>query len=129
MNTEFKPQILLAEDEPNIAFSLQFILEKGGFEVAHTVDGAQVLQMINAIRPELIILDIMLPNKSGFEILEEIRTSTRFRNIPVLILSARGQSSDFEKAAKLGADDYITKPYSNNDVVEKARELIAQKRG
>ncbi len=121
-----KRQILLAEDEPNIAYSLNFILEKAGFEVETTGDGNQVESKAHAMRPDLVILDIMLPNKSGFDVLGGIRANKTTQSIPVLMLSARGQESDLERARALGANDYLTKPYSNAELVERVKSLIGE---
>ncbi len=96
-----KPQILLAEDEPNIAYSLNFILEKAGFDVETTADGLQVESKAHAMRPDLLILDIMLPNKSGFDVLGGIRANKTTKSLPVLMLSARGLESDVERARAL----------------------------
>ena len=122
-----RQHILLAEDEENIAFSLSFILERAGYEVSVTADGANVSAMARSIRPELIILDIMLPNRSGFDILPEIRGAKSTKSIPVLVLSAKGQDRDIRRALDAGARAYLTKPFSNAEVVQKVQELLASK--
>lgn len=124
MSDAIKPQVLLAEDEPNIAMSLSFILERSGIDVVTTADGSQVESMAHAIRPDLLILDIMLPNKSGFDVLRGIRANKSTQALPVLVLSARGQNMDIERARELGANDYLTKPYSNQEVVERVKSLL-----
>ncbi len=121
-----KPQILLAEDEPSISLSLSFILERAGFDVETTADGSQVENKAHAIRPDALILDIMLPNKSGFDVLRGIRQNKSTQSMPVLMLSARGQETDLERARELGANDYLTKPYSNQEVVDRVKKLISQ---
>ncbi len=127
MSAQTAPLILLAEDEPNIAFSLSFILERAGFLVETSTDGDQVEKKAHAIRPDLLILDIMLPNKSGFDVLRGIRSNKTTQNLPVLMLSARGQSADMERARNLGANDYLTKPYSNAELVERVKTLLEAK--
>lgn len=124
MNASRKPLVLLAEDEPNIAFSLGFVLERGGFEVESTSDGSQVESKARSIRPEVIILDLMLPNKSGFDILRDLKTNRTTAHIPVLVLSARGQASDFRRAKENGANHYLTKPFSNAEVVKSVNALL-----
>ncbi len=118
------PQILLAEDEPNIAYSLSFILERAGFQVELTSDGAQVEGKAHAMRPDLLILDIMLPNKSGFDVLRGLRSNKSTQDLPVLVISARGQKDDLDRAKAYGANDYITKPYSNSELVDRAKALL-----
>ncbi len=119
-----KSLILIAEDEPNIALSLSFILEKAGYEIDTVTDGSQVENKANATRPDALILDIMLPNKSGFDVLRGIRTNSAIKDMPILILSARGQENDRARAKELGANDYLIKPFSNQELVRRMDELI-----
>lgn len=119
-----KKHILIAEDEPNIGFSLSYILERAGYEIDLTADGDQVEAKANAIRPDLIILDIMLPNKSGFDILEGLRASKATKDTPVLVLSARGRADDRARAITIGADEFIAKPYANDALVAQVRKML-----
>lgn len=121
-----KKTILLVEDEPNIAFSLRFILERAGYIVDHAADGPMAETRANSIRPDLIILDIMLPNTSGFEVLESLRAKTATRETAVIMLTARGQATDRERAKELGANKYMTKPFSNADILASVEELIGK---
>ncbi len=123
MDNPPKPCVLLAEDEPNIVLSLKFILERAGFEVDTVSDGSKVESKTHATHPDVLILDIMLPNKSGFDVLKGIRANKSTQNIPVLILSARGREQDVERAKSLGANDYLAKPYSNAAVVARVKAL------
>jgi len=115
--------ILLAEDEPHIVESLTFLLTREGFSVTAEPDGAAVLARIIAAPPDLLILDIMLPGMSGLEILRRARQTPGGARLPVLMLSAKGQRQDRETAEALGADAFISKPFSNAEVIAEARRL------
>ncbi len=115
--------VLIAEDEPYIVESLTFLFERAGFEVAVAKDGALALQGINNLRPAVVILDIMLPEENGMEVLRLVKANPELRAIPVLVLTARGQESDRRRALALGADAFVTKPFSNRDVVERTLAL------
>lgn len=118
-------RVLLAEDEPNIVESLSFLLERAGFEVAVKVDGQQALDVALASPPDLMILDVMLPNLDGFEILRRLRADARAHNLPVIILTAKGHRRDRETAMEIGADLFITKPFSNADLVAAVQSLTS----
>lgn len=118
--------IIVVEDEPNIALSLTIILSRAGFEVNCVHDGDQAMFEIRNRHPDLVILDVMLPNRSGLEILRDIRQSTGISKTPVLMLSAKGQSKDMEIAADSGADHYLVKPFANSDVLDLALEMTSQ---
>lgn len=118
-------RILIAEDEPYIVESLTFLLSREGHEVSAVGDGAAVLPAITRLRPDLLILDIMLPTSNGFEILSSIRRTEDLKELPVLALSAKGQDADRKRMSDLGVDDYITKPFSNHDLVARVTRLLA----
>ena len=122
-------KVLIAEDEPHIVESLSFVLQRAGFSVRAVSDGAEVLPSIQSIRPDAVILDIMLPNRNGFEVLKQIKAGGAYRDIPVLMLSAKGQEQDRATARQLGADAFITKPFSNREVVECLAGLLGGKPG
>ena len=109
-------RLLLVEDEPNIATAIAFLLGREGWRVATHSDGATALAAVERHRPDVVVLDVMLPGRSGFEILAAIRTGPRPR-LPVLMLSAKGQAKDRARAEALGADLYMTKPFSNGALV------------
>jgi len=115
--------ILILEDEPNIVDSLTFILQRAGFEVSSVADGAAAMATIGDIHPDLVILDVMLPNRSGFDILRDIKGQPDTESLPVLMLTARGQARDRQQAEALGTDEFITKPFSNEDIVETVKRL------
>ncbi len=116
-------RILLAEDEPNIVESLTFLLERAGFDVATEMNGQVALDAALADPPDLIILDVMLPGLDGIEILRRLRADVRTRTMPVLILTAKGQRENRETALDSGANLFITKPFSNSEVIAAVTRL------
>lgn len=115
--------VLLVEDEPNIIEAISFLLIRDGWQVKTHSDGADAVQVILNTAPDLLILDVMLPNRSGFEILVDLRNNEAMRNLPVLMLTAKGQAKDRETAEKIGANLYMTKPFSNREMIEAVRQL------
>lgn len=114
---------MLVEDEPNIVVSLTFLLEKAGFEVATETNGQTALEVILADPPDALVLDVMLPGLDGFEVLRRIRSDARVEKLPVLMLTAKGQREDRKTALDSGADMFITKPFSNTEVIEAVEKL------
>ena len=110
-------RILIVEDEPNIVESLSFLLEREGFEVGIATDGEIAIQCLNKTPPEIMILDVMLPKRNGFEILRYVRSNATLRDLLVIVLTAKGQQKDHQTAEQLGADAFITKPFSNQDMI------------
>jgi DNA-binding response OmpR family regulator len=115
--------VLLIEDEPNIIEAVSFILSRDGWDVQTHSNGHDAIDAVRRRAPDLIILDVMLPGKSGYDILSEIRDDPVSGRVPVLMLTARGQTRDREMAERAGADRYMTKPFSNADVLEAVRAL------
>lgn len=118
--------VLLIEDEPNITEAIRFILSRDGWAVDTHADGATAMDAVRRRNPQLIILDVMLPNRSGFDILAELRASSDFSGLPVLMLTARGQERDRERAQELGANQFMTKPFSNAEVLASVNALAGQ---
>ena len=118
-------RVLLIEDEPNIIEAISFILSRDGFTVHTHEDGETAMGKVLATPPDMIILDVMLPGKSGFDILQELRAEPKTASIPVLMLTARGQEKDREQGLRLGADHFMTKPFSNNEVRDHVRTVLA----
>ena len=118
--------ILIAEDEPSILESLDFILKRAGWSVESVTDGDAALVALRRGRPRMVVLDVMLPKRSGFEVLKQIRADAAMRDLPVLILTAKGQAQDKRTAEELGADGFVTKPYANADVVGAVRRLLGE---
>lgn len=116
-------RVLLIEDEPNIIEAIRYILTREGWAVDTHSDGATALEAVARRRPDVIVLDAMLPNRSGFDILRDLRADPGISGIPVLMLTARGLLKDREMAERHGADRFMTKPFSNAEVLACLREL------
>lgn len=116
--------ILIAEDEPSILESLDFILRRAGWSIESVTDGEAALAALRRLKPRVVVLDVMLPKRSGFEVLKQIRADEATRDLPVLILTAKGQAQDRRTAEELGADGFVTKPYANAEVVGAVRQLL-----
>lgn len=119
--------VLIAEDEPTILETLSFLLGRAGWSVASVTDGAAVLDTVRRMRPGMLVLDVMLPGRSGLDILRSLRADPEQADIPVLILTARGQSHDRQLALDLQADGFISKPFANDDVVDEVQRLLGQR--
>ncbi|MFK4825465.1 response regulator transcription factor [Paenochrobactrum sp. BZR 588] len=117
--------ILIAEDEPAILESLEFILQRNGWSVAAVHDGEAALEALVRLQPRLLLLDIMLPRKNGMDVLKAIRAQPDIYQTNVLVLTARGQRYDRKMAADLNADGFITKPYSNSEVIAEVNRLLS----
>jgi DNA-binding response OmpR family regulator len=118
--------VLIAEDEPSIVMSLSFILNQEGYVVGEVLDGNQVVEKIREMHPGVVILDLMLPNRNGFEILKEVKNDPALQHIPILMLTAKGQQHDRSAAKQLGVDALITKPFSNREVLRCVEKLMQQ---
>ncbi len=116
-------RVLLAEDEPNIVESLTFLLERAGFEVAVETDGRQALDAALGHVPDVLILDVMLPELDGYEVLRQLRSDPRTGKLPVIMLTAKGQREDRETALQCGADLFITKPFANAEIIAAVKQL------
>lgn len=116
--------VLLIEDEPHIVTALRFLLQREGLNVFDHGDGQDALQKIADIAPDLVILDIMLPGKTGMQILEELRDDNRFHDLPVLMLTAKGQRKDREAAESAGASLFMTKPFANQEILQNVQVLL-----
>ncbi|MDC8803838.1 response regulator [Halomonas pacifica] len=122
------PKVLVVDDEPNIVLSLEFLMQQAGFEVTTAEDGESALARVAEAGPDLILLDISLPDLSGFEVLERLRQTPRGETLPIIMLTAHGREVEREKGLALGADDYITKPFSTQALVEKVKALLDEAR-
>ena len=117
-------KILIADDEPNIVISLEFLLRREGFEVSVARDGQEALDAIRRDRPQLVLLDVMMPKKSGYDVCQEVRGDNSISDTKILMLTAKGRELDVAKGLAMGADDYMTKPFSTKELVLKVRELL-----
>ena len=121
--------ILIAEDEPSILESLDFILRRAGWTISAVSDGDAALEAVRRLKPRMLVLDVMLPKRSGFEVLKQIRADPETHALPVLILTAKGQQQDRRIAEEFGADVFVTKPYANAEVVGAVRQLLGENGG
>ncbi|KIA83691.1 transcriptional regulator [Kaistella solincola] len=117
-------KILIADDEHKIIMTLEYAFRKAGYEVFIARDGSEVLELLKTEIPDLILLDIMMPKMDGFSTLQEIKTQEKLKNVKVIFLSAKNNPVDIEKGLEMGADDYITKPYSIKKLTERVDELL-----
>lgn len=118
-------KVLLIEDEPNIIEAISFILMRDGWDVKTHSNGHDAMEAVRSREADLIILDVMLPGRSGFDILKDIRADAALGETPVLMLTARGQDRDREMAERVGVNRFMTKPFSNADVLDAVRSLVA----
>ena len=117
-------RILIADDEPNIVTALEFLLERNGYEVLVARNGGAALKMIEESRPDLVLLDVMMPVKSGYEVCQRMRERADWRHIKVIMLTAKGRDVEMSKGLSIGADLYITKPFSTQDLLAKIDALL-----
>lgn len=117
-------RILIADDEPNILISLEYLMKREGYTVSVARDGEEALQAILLERPELVLLDVMMPKKTGFEVCQEVRANDAARDTLILMLTAKGRDTDVAKGLGSGADAYMTKPFSTKELVQKVREML-----
>jgi DNA-binding response OmpR family regulator len=119
-------KVLIVDDEPNILMSVEFLMQRGGYEVATAADGQEAMDLLGEFRPDLMILDVMMPRKNGFEVCAEVRADARLSAMPILMLTAKGREAEMKKGLSLGADAYITKPFSTHELVLKVNELLGR---
>jgi DNA-binding response OmpR family regulator len=117
-------KILIADDEPNILISLEFLMKREGYEVLLARDGQEALDLLRRERPRLVLLDVMMPRKTGFEVCQEVRNDDDLRATLILMLTAKGRETDVVKGLALGANAYMTKPFSTRELVQKVREML-----
>lgn len=119
-------KILIADDEPNIVISLEFLMQRNGYEVVTAGDGEQALRLLDTFKPDLILLDIMLPVRNGFEVCQRIRENPTWKDTRIVMLTAKGREVEIAKGLALGADVYITKPFSTHELLTAVRQLIGE---
>ena len=124
--TECIPErILIADDEPNILISLEYLMKREGYEVHVARDGQEALDLMQRVHPHLVLLDVMMPNKNGFEVCQALRADEALKDTLVLMLTAKGRDTDVAKGLGVGADAYMTKPFSTKELVQKVADLLA----
>ena len=119
-------RVLIVDDEPNILLSLQFLMKKAGYQVRTATDGEQALAEIARERPDIVLLDVMMPKLDGFSVCQRIRATPEWRDVRVIMLTARGRDVEREKGRTLGADDYITKPFATKDAMDRVAAALAR---
>jgi DNA-binding response OmpR family regulator len=119
-------KILIADDEPNIVISLEYLMKREGYTVLVARDGQEALDTIARERPDLVLLDVMMPKKSGFEVCQAVRANEDLQATKILMLTAKGRDTDLAKGLALGADAYMTKPFSTRELVQKVAEMLGQ---
>lgn len=117
-------KILIADDEPNIVISLEFLMKREGYDVIVANDGEEAVHRIRGDRPDLVLLDVMMPKKSGFEVCQEIKSDPDLQATRILMLTAKGRDTEVSKGLALGADAYMTKPFSTKELVERVRSML-----
>jgi two-component system alkaline phosphatase synthesis response regulator PhoP len=116
--------ILIADDEPNIVISLEYLMKRAGFQVIVARDGQEAIDAIRRERPKLVLLDVMMPKKSGFDVCQELRADDALKDTLVLMLTAKGRDTDVDKGLGVGADAYMTKPFSTKELVAKVQQML-----
>ena len=119
-------RILIVDDEPNIVASLEYLMGKAGYEVAVARDGDEALAAVESFRPDLVLLDVMMPKQSGYEVCQKMRARDDLREIRVVMLSAKGREPEVSKGMSVGADAYVTKPFSNRELMAQVAALLGE---
>lgn len=118
-------KILIVDDELNIVTALEFLLQKSGYEVMAAQNGDEALERVESFAPDLVLLDVMIPHISGYEVCRRMRERSDWKHIKIVMLSAKGREAEVSKGVSLGADLYVTKPFSNSELVRRIGELLA----
>jgi len=119
-------KVLIADDEPNILTSLQYVLSRAGFDLRIARDGNAALQAMTEYRPDLVLLDVMMPVKSGYEVCQTIRQNPDWAHVKVVMLTAKGRETEVSKGLALGADLYVSKPFSTRELLDRVKELLGE---
>jgi len=117
-------KVLIADDEENIVLSLEFLLRRAGFEVLVASDGEAALRMVEEHRPDLVLLDVMMPKRNGYEVCQRLRAHPVWRDIKVIMLSAKGRDAEVAKGVSMGADLYVVKPFSSSELMAQVHALL-----
>ncbi len=116
--------VLVVDDEPNIMLSLEYLMKREGYDVRVARDGEEALASVTAMPPDLVLLDVTLPKRSGYEVCQAIRSSPHLKHVRILMVTAKGRDVEIEKGLALGADGYATKPFSTRDLAERVAGLL-----
>lgn len=124
--TEKPRKVLIVDDEPNIVTALEFLLKRSGYDVRLAANGAEALEQVDSYKPDVVLMDVMMPVKSGYEVCQRMRERPDLADIKIVMLSAKGSEAEVNKGLSLGADLYITKPFSTLELVATIDRLFAQ---
>ena len=117
-------RVVIADDEPNLVLPLEYMLKREGYEVTVARDGQEALEAIARVHPHLVLLDVMMPRKSGFDVCQMLRADEAHRDLRIMLLTAKGRDDDVAKGLALGADAYVVKPFSPRELLQQVRELL-----
>jgi DNA-binding response OmpR family regulator len=120
-------KVLIADDEPNIVTSLEYLMTKSGYRVEVARNGEEALELVASFLPDLVLLDVMMPRRSGYEVCQKMRERADWGHIKIVMLSAKGREAEVNKGLSLGADAYVTKPFSNRELIARVAALLAEK--
>jgi DNA-binding response OmpR family regulator len=120
--------VLVVDDEPSILLALEFVMKNAGFAVRTARNGEEAIKALGEERPDLLLLDVMIPPPDGYDVCQRVRSTPALKDIPIIMLTARGRDVEREKGLAMGADDYVTKPFSTRDLMTKVRELLEDER-
>ena len=118
-------KVLIADDEPNILISLEFLMKREGHQVLVARDGEEALRLIRSERPALVLLDVMMPRKNGYEVCQAVRADESLAGVRILMLTAKGRDTDVAQGLGVGADGYMTKPFGTQALAARVREMLA----
>ena len=119
-----KRRVLIVDDEPNIVTALEFLLERRGYEVRVATNGEEAVALVESFRPDVMLLDVMMPKRSGYDVCQRVRERPDMQHVKIVMLSAKGREAEVSKGLSLGADLYITKPFSTQELVERIDALL-----
>jgi DNA-binding response OmpR family regulator len=119
-------KVLIADDEPNIVTSLEYLMGKCGYTVEVARNGDEALALVASFMPDLVLLDVMMPRRSGYEVCRTMRERAEWRHIKIVMLSAKGREAEVNKGLSLGADAYVTKPFSNRELIAQVAALLGE---
>ena len=117
-------KVLIADDEPNIVVSLEFLMKQRGYEVRVAANGEDALRAVGEFGPDLILLDVMMPRMNGYDVCQKVRENPAWQHIRIIMLSAKGRDVEMNKGIAVGADAYVTKPFSTKDLIAKVDEML-----
>ncbi len=119
-----KPSVLVVDDEPNIVVSLEFLMKQAGYDVRVARNGEEALKALEERAPDLMLLDVMMPKRNGYDVCQTVRADARWAAVRIIMLTAKGRDVEREKGLAMGADDYITKPFSTREVMERVKQYL-----